>query len=291
MKNQGVVATIPDGDRDWDRLKEEATYALKSGILPAAINTPEKAIAIALMGKELGLPVMASLTGLFVVNGKVQLSGALMLRLIYERVPGAIVTVLSSPDKALTECVVEMSRPGQKPMQFRYTLDEAKRAGFLSKQPWQNHPATMLRWSAIRTGARIVFADALAGCYMEDEMQQPAKHLDAAITEPVSVEAPPLAAAFVDARPAAPIEGMSALGQVLGASTPKEIVRAAGIDPNTVIPGGAHRGTKLSDKPKEEWAKYAIATMAKLNNPEFPQALRGDAENILAIVQAYLGEE
>ena len=277
---------------DWDRLKEEASVALRSGLLPAAINTPEKAIAIAMMGKELGLPIMASLTGLFVVNGKVQLSGALMLRLIYERVPGASVTVLTTLDKASSECVVEMSRPGGKPQQFRYTIEEAKRAGFLSKQPWQLHPATMLRWSAIRTGARIVFADALAGCYMEDEIQAPAQHITAETVNTMP---------NIPEKPTEIPAEMASFGGILRATLDQNLddvpvdkpVDDGGlseISGDTVIPNGAFRGTKLKDKPKEEWAAYASKTVAKLNDPAFPDALKGDAEYILSIVNAYLGK-
>lgn len=264
---------------DWERLKEEATYALKSGLLPAAINTPEKAIAIALMGKELGLPIMASLTGLFVVNGKVQLSGALMLRLIYERVPGATVTVLTPMDKSMTECVVEMSRPNQKAMQFRYTIEEAKKAGFLTKQPWQQHPATMLRWSAIRTGARIVFADALAGCYMEDEVERPAQHIQAAV-EPVLPEPP------MGSQPTV-LQTIEAVSDV---PVPPVKPTRKPLDPDFKMPFGSFKGTRLKDKSREEWAAYALKTEAKIDDPAFPESLKEDALHILSILEDYLGD-
>lgn len=121
---------------------------------------------------------MQALCGIYVVNGMAMLRGGLMLRLIYERVPGAELNVLTPPEKADTECEVEMKRPGGKAHVFRFDIDDAKKAGFLQKPIWQLHTSTMLRWAAIRTGARIVFADALAGCYMEDEI--PVEALDEA---------------------------------------------------------------------------------------------------------------
>ena len=154
----------------WEELKEQAVLSFESGLLPRSIDTPQKAITIALMGKELGLSPLQSLCGIYVVNGMAALRGALMLRLIYERVSGANITVQTPPEMADKECVVEMRRPNGQPHRFRYTIEDARRAGFMNKPLWQQHTATMLRWAAIRTGARVVFADAIAGCYMEDEL-------------------------------------------------------------------------------------------------------------------------
>src|SRR5688572_13501137 len=39
----------------WEELKEQAVLSFESGLLPRSIDTPQKAITIALMGKELGL--------------------------------------------------------------------------------------------------------------------------------------------------------------------------------------------------------------------------------------------
>lgn len=152
--------------------KEQVQIAFRSGLLPKAIDTPEKALAIALTGKELGLKPMESLHGLYIVQGKVSLSAQLMLRLIYERVPGATINVLESDDKV---CQVEMARPNHKPQYFSFTAEEAQRNGSFNKPIWKTHTATMLRWAAIRTGARIVFADAIAGCYMPDELEHEPK--------------------------------------------------------------------------------------------------------------------
>ncbi len=154
----------------WAALKEQATLAQRSGLLPKTIDTPEKAIVISMYGRELGLSPMAALLGLYVVNGVVTVRSGLMLRLIYERCPGARITVLTQSDKSNVECEVEMQRRGGNAQRFKFTLDDAKRAGFMGKQVWQQHTATMLRWAAIRTGARIVFADAISGVYLEDEV-------------------------------------------------------------------------------------------------------------------------
>lgn len=244
--------------------KEQVQIAFRSGLLPKAVDTPEKAIAIALTGRELGLKPMESLNGLYVVNGKVTMSAQLMLRLIYERVPGALINVMESDD---TACQVEMARPGHKPQFFSYTLEEAHKAGFTSKEPWRKHPATMLRWSAIRTGARIVFADAIAGCYMPDELDhledgyQP-RHMQKVLTKKVDPEKTQELELPTLARPV--LNQVNALAEKLDAKVesiefekmPWENEKAnLG---RAMIPHGKHQGTILANWSVEECAKYLL---------------------------------
>jgi hypothetical protein len=177
---------------EWTELKEQAVLGYESGLLPRTIDTAQKAVTIAMMGKELGLSPMQSLCGIYVVNGMAALRGSLMLRLIYERVPGARITILTPPENADEECEVEMQRPNGKAQVFRFTLEDARKAGFLQKPIWQLHTATMLRWAAIRTGARIIFADAIAGCYMEDEIPSDAQQPHLKGSEAVVEKAEPL---------------------------------------------------------------------------------------------------
>lgn len=191
-----VQASTLRARSQWEDLKEQATLAYESGLLPRSIDTRERAITIALMGKELGVAPMQALCGIYVVNGMMALRGSLMLRLIYERVPGARISVLTPPEQAEQECAVEMQRPHGVPQVFRYTLEDAKKAGFMNKPIWQQHTATMLRWAAIRTGARIIFADAIAGCYMEDE-------IPASETTTMPVESPEVPVRAASTEPAA----------------------------------------------------------------------------------------
>lgn len=57
IRNQG---SLFPSETEWKMLKEQATMAVKSGFLPRAVDTPEKAIVIALKGRELGIPPDAS---------------------------------------------------------------------------------------------------------------------------------------------------------------------------------------------------------------------------------------
>lgn len=188
----------------WEELKEQSIFAFESGLMPRSVDSRQKAVTIALMGKELGLSPMQSLCGIYVVNGMTALRGSLMLRLIYERIPGAEITVLTPPEKQNEECAIEMKRPNGRAHTFRYTVEDARKAGFMNKPIWQQHTSTMLRWAAIRTGARIVFADAIAGCYMEDEI--PADAHASAVLSTETVEAPEVKPATASAAAPEPVQ-------------------------------------------------------------------------------------
>lgn len=155
---------------EWTLLKEQAKMAIVSGLLPKHIVKPEQAVIIAMKGKELGIPFMQAMSGITVIQGKPALSAELMLALIYRNVPGAQINFLTDPEKAHTECAVEMARPHGKPQRFKFTLEDAKRAGLLSNPSWTKYPAAMLRARTVSAAARAVFPDAIMGCYTPEEI-------------------------------------------------------------------------------------------------------------------------
>src|SRR5436190_5025431 len=73
--------STPDAS-EFGVMKETATMLCKTGFLPAAIKTPEQAIAIILTGRELGIGTMAALNTINVIQGKPTVSPQLMLALI-----------------------------------------------------------------------------------------------------------------------------------------------------------------------------------------------------------------
>jgi len=261
---------------DYTTFKDQVMVAFQSGLLPKSIDTPQKAIAIALTGRELGLKPMESLMGLYVVNGKVTLSSALMLRLIYERCPGAKITVLSSDEK---EAQVEMERPGGTSQKFSFTMEEAKRAGFLNKRPWQEHPATMLRWAAIRTGARVVFADAIAGCYMPDEL--PEERLSPKPTE-VKVSLP----AYRKERKDDFEQSLERTQEIEFEKMPWE--KDAYEIEKAKIPFGKYQGVWLNQRSATEWEIYMLEVQKALKERDLDVNQKKEAISIIDVIQQYL---
>lgn len=154
--------------QEFSLMKEMGRMAVASGLLPAAINTPEKAVIIMMKGRELGIPPMQAFSSIAVINGKPTMSAELMLSMIYRNVPGAIVNYLRSDAQA---CEIEAQRPGGKSAKFAFTIEDARRANLLGKGPWQTYPSAMLRARTVSAMARAVFPDALSGVvYTPEEL-------------------------------------------------------------------------------------------------------------------------
>lgn len=155
-------------ESEWSILKEQATMAVRSGFLPRAVDTAEKAITIALKGRELGIPPMQAFSHIHIIQGKPTISSELMLSLIYKNCPGAVINYLETTNQV---CIIEAVRPGHKPTKFKYTIEDAKNAGLLSKDSWKNYPSAMLRARTVSIVARALFPDAIMGCsYIPEEV-------------------------------------------------------------------------------------------------------------------------
>lgn len=155
-------------ESEWNMIREQASLAVKTGFLPKAVDTPEKAITIALKGRELGIPPMQAFSHIHIIQGKPTISAELMLSLIYRNVPGTVINYIETSSKA---CVIEAKRPGGKPTRFAFTIEEAKQAGLLSKDSWKSYPGAMLRARCVSIVARALFPDAIMGCsYTAEEL-------------------------------------------------------------------------------------------------------------------------
>src|SRR5688572_8665775 len=93
----------------WDALPARAAVALRSGLLPASIKTPEAAAIVAMKGQEMGLPMMAAFESIHVIQGRPSMATEAMLALAYERIPGFVMEVVESTD---TKARVRMGRGG-----------------------------------------------------------------------------------------------------------------------------------------------------------------------------------
>ena len=157
-------------DPDWQRLKEQCSLMVKTGFLPSSIKTPEQALAICLMGRELGLAPMTALTNISVINQKPVLEAKLMLSLVYKSFPDAHVAILENTTE---QAAVEFARGPDKPKsRFTFTIKQAMDNGLLSKDNWKKYPADMLLWRAISRGCKVVFPDVFTvAAHTEDEME------------------------------------------------------------------------------------------------------------------------
>ena len=162
-----AVSAYPAPD-EWRLMWDMGKTLVASRFLPKAIDTPEKALAIMLKGRELGWPPMRSFQHIHVIEGKPTLSAEGMLALIYEKVPGAVIRIVETSNE---RCVIDAGRPGQEPTRFPFTIEDAQRAQVMGKDNWRKYPRAMLRARAISEMARATFPDALMGCsYVPEEL-------------------------------------------------------------------------------------------------------------------------
>lgn len=172
-ENRLAVSTnrslMPIGS-EWEAMKSQADVLVKSGFLPDAVTTPEKAIAIMLKGRELDIPPMQALSQINIIKGKPTISAELMLALCYRAIPGFKAEPTEDTDKAFT---IRLTRPGMLPYLSRFTIEDATKAGLTSKDGgmYSKYPKAMLRARAVSAGLRLYCPDAISGMsYTPEEM-------------------------------------------------------------------------------------------------------------------------
>lgn len=152
----------------WDAELQGAQYLLKSGLCPVALKTPEAVLFVVLAGRDLGLSPVASLRGLTVIQGKIEVSADLQLGL-FHRAGG------KSQWVELTEgsAVLQLTAPWMTALhRSSFTMADATRAG-LNDGNYKKYPKAMLRSRAITQGLKDIGFDATAGCYAPGEIGGP----------------------------------------------------------------------------------------------------------------------
>lgn len=151
----------------------------RSTFVPASLRgKPDEITAAILAGQELGLPPMAALRSIDVIQGTPGLRAHAMRGLVQSH--GHQIQVVESTDE---RCVVRGRRRGEDDwQQVEWTIDRAKRLGLTGKDQWQRQPRTMLVARATGEMCRLIASDVLYA------MPYATEELDATTTE-YSVEA------------------------------------------------------------------------------------------------------
>lgn len=167
----------------WDSLERQCTALVQGQALHSSISTPAKAMVIAMKGIEMGLPITAAWSGMRIIDGEVTILGKLALRLIQQRVveKGGVCRMLPVPaGEDSKRAGWAMARPGDPPVEFWFTWEDAERGGLLKVRKrdgtwietpaYKKFPDRMLAWRALAKGAAVTFADILQGCLIAEEM-------------------------------------------------------------------------------------------------------------------------
>lgn len=154
---------------EWATMVEMARVLQKSGFLPEAVNTPEKAVTIMLKGRELGIPPMQAFASINVIKGKPSLSAELMLAMVRER--GHSIKILESTDK---KCVMVGKRKDTgDEYTSTFTYDMASKAQLTGQgSMYTKYPEPMLRSRCGTNLCRVLFSDVTMGMPATEEVQE-----------------------------------------------------------------------------------------------------------------------
>ena len=160
--------------RDMDDARQLAKWMHESRMF-SAYGTPQAVLSTMLLGRELGMPAMAALRSVHIIEGKHSLSADLMVALVLKSGMAEYFQLLESTDH---ECSFETKRKGApRATKLCFTIEDAKQAGLLgptrSGKPsnWDKMPKQMLRARAKSELARLEYPDLLAGLYTPEELR------------------------------------------------------------------------------------------------------------------------
>jgi len=137
--------------------------------VPVALRNRPAAIAAAILtGHEIGLPPMASLAHIHVIQGRPTLSAAAMRGLVLAH--GHRIWIEESTNTRATVC--SQRRGEERVSSTTWTIDDAERAKLKHKDNWITYPRAMLIARATGDNARANFMDVLAGiAYTSEEAE------------------------------------------------------------------------------------------------------------------------
>lgn len=179
--------------------REAAEAFVKSGFFPDAKQVAQ-ALTKLVYGQSLGLSAAESMSGLYIVKGRVSMSYPTIGRLI--KTSGRYdYTVKEHTDK---KCSIEFLKKREFPNKDGkmiwewvpcgpdsvFTIEEAKIAGLTSNETWRKYPKNMLFARCLSNGARYYCPDALGGTpvYLPDELPNSGLKVDYDTGEVVDAE-------------------------------------------------------------------------------------------------------
>lgn len=143
----------------------------KSEMVPKIYqNKPGNVVVAILAGHPLGLNPFAACQSFAVINGTPSLFGDALLGIV--KGSGLLPSIKESisDDGQVATCYIQ--RRGEDIVCRTFTMDEAKKAGLLTKQgPWQAYPKRMLQMRARAFALRDVFPDILRGIGIAEEQE------------------------------------------------------------------------------------------------------------------------
>jgi len=169
LQSGGAIrAIIPE---NFDSAYRIANAVVVAGMAPKDLSTPERATIAILHGLEVGMPPMASLQSIAIINNRPCIWGDGALGLVQGS--GKMETIKEwiegEGDARVAYCRV-IRRGDPEPKIGKFSVADAKKARLLGKAgPWQDYPERMLKMRARSWALRDAFADVLKGLAIVEE--------------------------------------------------------------------------------------------------------------------------
>lgn len=152
---------------EYDATLGLAELLAQSNILPSMGKgqkyTKHDIFVLSMIGQRLGIDPLASVMGIYILNGRPYISARIVRGLILKN--GHRFEV---KEWTASKIVVLAARNGQEPIEFTYTTAEAQHAGLTGKDTWKQHPRRMLLAAVTRNVADALFADLFLGLVNDD---------------------------------------------------------------------------------------------------------------------------
>lgn len=170
-----VIAAPAEWERQLDpRSMKDARVLAKDmydSRMFSAYGSPQAVLSVVMVGRELGLPAMASLRCIHNIEGKHSLAASLMVALVLK---SGLAEYFEPVEFSETSATYETKRKGARnPIKLTHTIEMAVQAGLVKdKSGWQKNPTDMLVARASARLARMVYPDLLAGLYTPEELEE-----------------------------------------------------------------------------------------------------------------------
>jgi 5'-3' exonuclease len=180
-RDSDLAPAPPEWERQLDPRGMPQAIALAKNLyesrLFSAYGTPQAVLSTVMLGRELGLPAMASLRSVHIIDGKHSLAASLMVALVLKSGLAEYFEPISFTEKEAT--YETLRRGARNPVRLTHTMEMALQAWPKAKRDWEaafqasgwgRTPTDMLVARATSRLARMVYPDLLAGLYTPEEL-------------------------------------------------------------------------------------------------------------------------
>lgn len=145
----------------------------------------EGIFAVVAKAKAMNISPLEALNGgMYSVQGKVEMSGVMMMSLIRQ----AGHSIKRDPKSTKTHVIMHGKRKDNgDEWTVSFSTDDAKQAG-IYKATWEKYPEAMCVWRCVSMLGRYLFADVIKGCYIQGEVSESEPAVEDLMAFPSSVE-------------------------------------------------------------------------------------------------------